>query len=198
MKPLRLDIDRPSSLPLDLALLKADLRIDSHDLDEVLLTQYIPSAVEWAEGVMNRSIIARDHRWVLSGFPVGHDLTITLPRGKTQSVTSVAYSTGGRRKTLKGPSANPPGSDYQEDRHGHAGRLLPLRGGWPSIDTDVLAPVTIIFRAGWPDHMTVPAAIKRALTANVFEQMELIGLLTIRTGFDSEFTEKLLSGWRLF
>lgn len=198
MKALRLDIDRPNAWPLDLALLKADLRIDSNDLDEVLLTQYIPSAVEWAEGVMNRSIIARDHRWVLSGFPTGRDLTITLPRGKTQSVTSVIYFTGGRREMiLRGPSSKPAGSDYQEDRHGHAGRLLPLRGGWPSTDTDVPAPVTITFQAGWPDHKTVPPTIKRALTAHVFEQMELIGLLTIRTGFDSEFTEKLLSSWRI-
>lgn len=196
MKSLRIDIDAPTSLPLDLGTLKSDLRIDGGDMDMVLLEQYIPSAVQWAEGLMRRSIIAREHRWILGGFPDG---VICLPRGITQSVASVAYSSGGVTTTLTGPSSGSPGgTDYQEDLRGHSGRIMPNRGeSWPATDTDVLAPVVITFTAGWTTASLVPEDIKRALTARVFEEMELNGVLVTKSGMDEFFTEKLLSAWRI-
>lgn len=198
MNSITIDIDAPADLPLDLELLKTDLRISTDDLDEVLALQYIPDAVEWAEGAMRRSIVARAHRWILDGFPYCDDLTIYLPRGKVQSVTSVAYSSGGVITTLRGPSSGSPvGTDYQEDLRGHVGRLLPLRGGtWPSVDADVPSPIVITYTAGWT-AATVPADIKRALTASVYGALELDGLLTTKNGFDVEFRDKLISAWRI-
>ena len=198
MKSITIDIDEPDDLPLDLETLKTDLRISSDDLDDVIVEQYIPDAVEWAEGVMRRSIVARVHRWIVSDFPCGYDQTIYLPRGKTQSVTSIVYKSGGIATTLRGVSSGSPvGSDYQEDLRGHQGRIMPNRGeSWPSVDCDVPDPVVITFSAGWP-VASVPADIKRALTARVFGAMELDGLLTIKSGFDAEFAEKLLSGSRV-
>jgi uncharacterized phiE125 gp8 family phage protein len=201
VKSITIDIDEPASLPIDLELLKSDLRISSDSLDDVLMEQYIPDAVSWAEGVMHRAIIAREHRWILSDFPRGTDQTIILPRGKVQSVASIAYSSGGSVTTLTGPSSgtSPVGSDYQEDLRGHAGRLMPNRGSsWPSVDADVIAPVVITFTAGWTNHTTVPADIRRAITASVFEAMELNGLLVTKTGFDVDFRDKLISAWRCF
>lgn len=199
MKSITIDIDEPESLPLDLELLKSDLRISDDTLDEVIVEQYIPDAVSWAEGFMKRSIIARTHRWIISDFPHGWNETITLPRGKTQSVSSIAYSQNGTVTTLTGPSSgSPAGTDYQEDLRGHAGRIMPNRTeSWPDVDCDVPAPVVITFEAGWTAASNVPADIKRALTASVFDAMELNGLLTIRNGFDLEFREKLLSGYRV-
>jgi uncharacterized phiE125 gp8 family phage protein len=199
VKSITIDIDEPASLPIDLELLKSDLRISSDSLDDVLMEQYIPDAVSWAEGVMHRAIIAREHRWILSDFPRISDQIINLPRGKAQSVASVAYSSGGAVTTLTGPTSSPAGTDYQEDLRGHAGRLMPNRGSsWPSVDADVIAPVVITFTAGWTNHTTVPADIRRAITASVFEAMELNGLLVTKTGFDVDFRDKLISAWRCF
>lgn len=199
MTGLRLDIDATATLPLDLETVKDDLRISDDELDSVILCQYIPSAVSWAENTMRRSIISRAHRWILSDFPVGVDQTITLPRGKTQSVASIAYSDGGMVTTLTGPSSgSPAGTDYQEDLRGHSGRIMPNRGeSWPSVDSDVPAPIVITFNAGWLSESVVPADLKRALTARIYDEMELNGLLQIRNGFDVDFTEKLISGWRI-
>lgn len=197
LKAITLDIDAPDQIPFDLELLKSDLRISTDDLDDVLMSQYIPDAVEWAEGAMRRSIMVRDHRWILAEFPCGADQTIRLPRGKVQSVASVAYVAGGVTTTLRGPSSGSPvGSDYQEDLRGHCGRLLPLRGAsWPSVDIDVPSPIVITFRAGWSTADEVPADIKRAMTASVYGALELDGLLTVKGGFDSDFRDKLISGW---
>lgn len=198
MKSITIDIDEPDDLPLDLELLKKDLRIDSDALDEVIMRQYVPDAVSWAEGFMRRSIMVRTHRWILREFPYCVDQTILLPRGKIQSVASIAYSSGGSITTLTGPtSGSPAGTDYQEDLRGHAGRLMPARGSsWPEVDCDVPAPVVITFEAGWLTLDEVPADIKRGLTASVYGAMELDGLLQIRNGFDVEFREKLISAWR--
>lgn len=195
MNEITLDIDAPETIPFDLDLLKADLRIATNDLDDVLMSQYIPDAVEWAEGAMRRSIMARTHRWILSCFPYGADQTIKLPRGKVQGVTSIVYSSGGSPVTLRGPtSGSPVGSDYQEDLRGHCGRLMPLRGAsWPSADIDVPSPIVITYTAGWSTAQDVPADIKRAMTASIHGALELDGLLTVKPGFDFEFRDKLIS-----
>lgn len=197
MNEITIDIDAPDSIPFDLGLLKEDLRIATDDLDDVLMNQYIPDAVEWAEGAMRRSIMARTHRWILECFPYGTDQTIRLPRGKVQGVTSIVYSSAGSPVTLRGPtSGSPVGTDYQEDLRGHVGRLMPNRGeSWPSVDSDVPAPIVITYTAGWSTAQEVPADIKRAMTASIHGAMELDGLLTIKGGFDFEFRDKLISGW---
>jgi uncharacterized phiE125 gp8 family phage protein len=198
VKSITIDIDAPEDIPLDLALLKQDLRIAHDDLDEVIMQQYIPDAVSWAEGAMRRSIVAREHRWILDSFPCGADQTVYLPRGRVQSLTSIVYSSAGQLITLRGPSSGSPiGTDYQEDLRGHQGRVMPNRGGtWPSVDVDVPSPILITFTAGW-NVEDVPADIKRALTASVFGAMELDGLLTTKSGFDADFREKLISAWRI-
>jgi uncharacterized phiE125 gp8 family phage protein len=198
MKSITIDIDAPADLPLDLELLKQDLRIAGDDLDEVIMAQYIPDAVEWAEGVMRRSIIARTHRWILDEFPCGADQTIYLPRGKVQSVTSIAYSSGGSVTTLRGASSGSPvGTDYQEDLRGHVGRIMPNRGeSWPSVDDDVPSPIVITYTAGW-DAADVPADIKRALTVSVADALEGNGVVVVKNGFDIEFRDKLISAWRI-
>lgn len=195
MNEITIDIDAPSTIPFDLQVLKDDLRIATDDFDDVLMNQYIPDAVEWAEGAMRRSIMARTHRWILECFPYGADQTIRLPRGKVQGVTSIVYSSSGSPVTLRGPtSGSPVAADYQEDLRGHRGRLMPLRGeSWPSVDVDVVSPIVITFTAGWTTAQDVPADIKRAMTASIHGAMELDGLLTIKSGYDFEFRDKLIS-----
>lgn len=154
--PLRLDIDPlPEGSPewlIDEALTKKHCRVDFADENTGLIV-YQRAAIRWAENATHRTIIRREHRWVLKEFPVGKDQCIRLPRGKTVSVDSIQYYNNGTAYDLTGPSSgSPAGTDYQEDLRGDdGGVLLPPRGGsWPSVDADVPAPVTITFTAGWP------------------------------------------------
>lgn len=152
--PLRLEIDPlPDSSPwiLDEAMVKKHVRIDFEDEDENL-QDYIAAAILWAEQSTHRTVIARDHRWVLKEFPVEGYGAIRLPRGKTNSVAGIDYSIGGTITTLHGPSSDisPAGSDYQEALSESGAILMPPRTStWPSVDCDVPSPITITFNAGW-------------------------------------------------
>ena len=194
-----MSIDPATALPLDLTMLKLDLRISDDALDSVIAGQYIPAALAWAEGFLHRSLLARPHRWIVSAFPHGADQTIYLPRGVVQSITDIEYSLNGSTVTLTGPtSASPAGTNYQEDISGHRARILPNRGeSWPSVDSDVPVPVQITYQPGWLTEATIPSDIKRGLTAYVYSSMELDGLLQIRPGFDIEHPDKLISAYRL-
>lgn len=198
MKSITIDYDSTNLLPLDLEALKSDLRIDGDSLDDVISTQYIPSAMQWAEAAIKRSLIARAHRWTISDFPRAYPYTLELPRGLVTAIASIAYTTGGSVVTLTGPSSGSPGgTDYQEDLTGHIARVMPLQGTtWPSVDSDVLAPVKITYTAGWLSDKLVPADIRRALTAHIYGEMELDGLLQIRQGYDIDHADKLISAWR--
>src|SRR5690606_19502221 len=106
LSPVRLDIDPivASPPPISLNLVKLQAALESDDLD-VLLPTHLISAIEFAEGIMHRTVIRRTHRWVLRDFPHTQRQEIRLPRGKTRSVTSVAYVAGGQTRTLVGPSS---------------------------------------------------------------------------------------------
>jgi len=174
--PLRLDIDAvpTSPLPLDLALVKSHCAVDFDDQDD-LLTTYIMAAVNAFENTCHRSIVQREHRWVLSAFPIYPYERIWLPRGKTVSVDSVEYVSNGVTIML---ASSPTGTDWQEDLRGDdGGVLLPPQGEqWPTADLDAASPVTITFTAGW-DTAALPQDVLNAL------------LWFIRTSFDDGRTD---------
>lgn len=154
-----------------LARLKDSLRITHDDLDDLIHTEHLPAAVRWAEAFMHRSILAKTHRWIIDAFP---PLAFRLPRGKTQSVTSIAYVKGGATTTLTGPtSGSPMGTDYQEDLRGDLGGIImPNRGtSWPTVDDDVPAPILITFSAGWTAK-TIPQGVTSALMLLVRDLFE--------------------------
>ncbi len=193
-------INGATSTPaLDLDTLKADLRISGDALDDVLTCQYIPAAQAWAERETGRSLISRTIDWIVSDFPGRADnWTFILPGGKVTAIASIDYSINGSIVTLTGPSAGSPGgTDYAEDISGPVARIMPNRGeSWPTVDNDVPQPVKVTYTAGWPNADAIPADLRRALTAYVYGAMELDGLLVIRPGFDADFADKLLSGYR--
>ena len=205
MKSITIDAVAATAMPLDLELVKNDLRITEDDLDAVLTGQYIPAAMAWAEGATRRSMIARVHTWIFDKFPSGTTIYATpwssiiyMPRGIVQSIASIKYSSDGSIVTLTGPSSgSPAGTDYQEDLTGHVARVMPTRGeSWPEVDSDVPQPVKITFTAGWASDKLVPADLRRAMTAYIYGEMEADGLLQIRPGFDFDFADKLISGYR--
>jgi uncharacterized phiE125 gp8 family phage protein len=206
--PLRLDVDALPAPPLTLIdedVLKAHCRIEAADDDE-LLDVYLRSAIGWAEATTHRAILARTHVWVLRDFGRDRLQEIRLPRGRTVSVDGVEYFANGSALTLYGPSSDlsPPGADYQEDLRGDAGAvLMPPRGGsWPSVDSDVPAPVAISFTAGYTGA-DLPADLKYAMMFYVADCYDLRGTpdfdpaMLATSGVRFAPREALISPWRL-
>lgn len=173
LKPILLDIDPIVDVPIALALVKEHCAITGTNQDATLAA-YLRGAFRWAEGFTHRSLIARRHRWVISGFPACRE--IRLPRGKTQSVEGIAYSLNGEISVLYGPSNSPAGTDYQESLLGDDGGLLmPNRtSSWPAADLDVPAPVTISLTAGYSDSQ-LPEDVIPAILFAVDDSLELKG-----------------------
>jgi uncharacterized phiE125 gp8 family phage protein len=166
-----------SPFPLSLSLVKAHLREDSDDFDDII-TLYMRAAVEWAEGAMKRTIYSRAHSWVLDSFPVDTIGEIWLPRGLCSAVESIVYvNTDGVPVTLRGPTGSPVGTGWQESLSGDAGGMLypPLNGaGWPLANSYAAAPVTINFIAGWASA-DVPADIIHAVLFAVADMYDTAG-----------------------
>lgn len=196
MTPLSLDWDADDEFPISLSKVKAQLRIPHDEFDDLITDVHLPGAVNWAEGIMRRSILSKVHRWVIDEFPNG---PIRLPRGKTISISSVAYVSGGSTTTLRGPtSGSPIGTQYQEALRGNdGGILMPLRNGaWPAVDYDVPAPITITFTAGWATA-SVPGDIKAAITQYVSDALDITGAGDLGANTNLCAKEILLSSWTL-
>ncbi|MPZ58444.1 MAG: hypothetical protein GEU91_18515 [Rhizobiales bacterium] len=205
--PLRLDVDpvpAGSTALIDLALIKQHVRVDHDDEDE-LLEMYAAAAISWAEGDTHRTIFQRAHRWIIKDFPHFHRMDIRLPRGKTQSVESIAYVRGGQAGTLIGSSSgSPAGTDYQEDLRSESGGVLmpPQGGSWPSVDCDVPAPVTVNFTAGWAS-VDVPKDLLHAILFWIADAYDLRGTpdfnpaMLNTSGPRFAAREALVSSWRM-
>lgn len=213
--PLKLTWDEPDVTTfLDQTALRAHLAIDGVALDPAL-DLWEQAAIDWAEDYMKRSIMAREHRWVLADFPRGYHRSsahsmraIQLPRGKTIRVNYIDYTLGGQQLRLFGPSASgsPTSEDFQEDLAGDGGgTIMPLRNrDWPSVDYDAVSPVVISFRAGWETAAAVPAAIKHAVMFAIDDMLENRGVQDLAPvaalaaqGKTLEFRESLLGYHRL-
>jgi uncharacterized phiE125 gp8 family phage protein len=201
LRPLRLDVSTldASPLPLDIALVREHLAVDGDDND-ALIESFVLAAISWAEGAMHRTIYSRSHAWVLRDFPRDGYGEIRLPRGKTQSVESVQYSSGGSMVTLTGPSSgSPAGTGYQEDLRGDdGGVLMPARGSsWPSPDADAISPVVINFTAGYL-AAEVPSDIVHGLLFACSDAFELRGSGDMTMfGRNFETRQLLISPYRL-
>lgn len=205
--PLRLDIDEidtdGSPWLIDETFVKRHTRVDFTD-EDVNLQSYVKAALLWAENTTHRTILRREHRWILREFPYGGRMAIRLPRGKTRNVSQIEYSTGGTLTTLRGPSSSPTGADFQEDLRGEEGAvLMPPRGAsWPSVDTDVPSPVIITFIAGWAIE-DVPADLLNGVLMAVADAFDLRGSADVAmakldtSGSRLPAREALISGYML-
>jgi hypothetical protein len=194
----RLDRGTPTTLPVSLQDVKDQLRILDDQFDPLLYDIHIPAAVNWAEGFMHRNIVSRSSTWVIQDFPRGIDESIRLPLGKTQSVTSVAYTQNNSVTTLTGPSSgSPEGTGYREDLTGDSGGVLypPYNETWPSVDTDAPQPIVITFSAGWLAS-EIPGQIKHAIYMYCADAIDVVGGADA-TKANLAAKETLLSSWRL-
>lgn len=188
LSPLRLLIDpfsNDTSPPyVDLSLVKKHCRVDFTD-DDDLINAYIDAGVLWVENTTDRTIFPRAHKWVLSGFPDGRVKTFQLPRGLTQSVASVKYTSGGVLTTL-----DP--ADYQTDLSFDSGGVLyPTYGlSWPTTDEDALTPVEINFTAGYTD---VPQPLMSAIWLSISDAYDMRGASDLSQSLASEVGERFMA-----
>jgi hypothetical protein len=213
--PLKITWDQPDVTTfLDRETLRAHLATDGTALD-LPIALYEQAAINWAENYMRRSIMAREHRWVLADFPRGYhrgDIrsmrAVNLPRGKTVRVNYIDYTLGGQALRFYGPSSggSPPSTDFQEDLAGDmGGTIMPLRNrDWPAVDYDAINPVVISFRGGWETVEEVPASIKHAVMFAIDDMLEVRGVKDLTElqslaaqGRTLEFRESLIGDYRI-
>ena len=190
--------DADTTRPITLGLVKSFLGLLEDDYDDLLTDIHIPAAVQWAEGVMRRSILAKTHRWTMTQFPYWQPFSFQLPRGKTQSITSIKYTAANATVTWTGPSSTVPGTNYREDLGGDAGaNVFPAFAGyWPTVDYYAPQPVLVTFVAGWLPAQ-VPAQIKHAIARYCGDALAVVGATDITQSSDLEAKDALLMPWRL-
>jgi hypothetical protein len=199
IEPLSLSWAADTAFPISVWTIKQHLRISDAQLEPLLNDVHIPAAVQWAEAYMRRSILAKTHYLVLRDFPHEGAQEIELPRGKTQSVTSIVYSSANATTTLRGPtSGSPIGTQYRENlRSDTGGVLYPIyNGAWPYADTMAPEPVLITYSAGWT-AATVPADIKHAICLYCADALEITGAADMGGNTDLAAKERLLDPWKV-
>ncbi len=156
----------PDGLPVELADLKRDLRIDGTDSDERLIG-LLEAAVAYLDGPNGRlghCLVQQTWDWTFDQFPLRADEAVRIPLAPVISVTSVTYVDG------NGDSATWSSALWQLANAGHRARLAPAYGQtWPSARRQLDA-ITVRLVLGYaretgqvPGH-AVPAALKRGLT----------------------------------
>lgn len=195
---IAIEWDAPTSYPLDLRRIKEQLRIDHDELDDLIMNQHLPAAFEWAEGETHRSLISREHRWILSQFPSTGFGTIRLPRGKTQSVSGIDYISNTATVSLAGPSSSPAGTAWIEDLGSDAGgRLLPAQTEfWPSADENHPTPVKITFHAGYL-AADFPNDLALAIMFYIGDALFMTNAADLPRGADPFFKDALVSSYRI-
>ncbi|RTL42753.1 MAG: hypothetical protein EKK48_12270 [Candidatus Melainabacteria bacterium] len=139
----------PNAEPLDLAEVKAHLRVD-HDDQDLLIQGLITASREFAENYTQRSFITQEITQTHDCFPNGSrpDDTriIELEKGPVQAVLAVQYF-----DEVAGAYATIDPADYQVSlTSDNKDRLAPAPGkNWPSTNPERLDAVKIRSRCGY-------------------------------------------------
>jgi uncharacterized phiE125 gp8 family phage protein len=161
-------ITPPVAVPISLAEIKAQCRVDSED-ESALLAGYVRSAVDHIESTTGLRLITQTWAWTVDCFPRHHrwDGYLRLPLSPVQSITSITYldANTGAQQTL---------ASFVYSLNGDRVTLAP-NAAWPSVwrgrDT-----ITIVFTAGYGDNWnSVPESLRQAvqmLAAYWFSQRE--------------------------
>ena len=186
-------ITAPTVQPLTLAEVKAHLRVDHSDEDD-LIAAYIEAATSYADGeygFLGRALVTQTWELVIDTFPT-HEIKIPLP--PLQSVESVKYDDGdGVEQTLST-------SLYTVDSALEPGWIVPPVGtGWPSSVFDGINSVRVRYVAGYDPttdspvdlRANIPRAIRQALLLLIgamYQQREevVIGVSVMKMPWASE------------
>jgi len=136
--------------------LTSDLSLD--------LTDKIKEAIDRVEGMSRRSLRAASFRLVLDDWPVS--CIIPLDRYPLIGVSSVKY----RRDTDGAWTPMTLDTDYKVDKLSKPARILMINP--PSLYTDELSKIEIIFSAGHVTNSTVPPKARQAVKLLVGTEFE--------------------------
>lgn len=159
-------VTAPATEPLSLAEAKAQLRVDTDDENDLILT-LIGAAREYGETFTHRAFITQTWDLQLDGFPFqvldtnSATGAIVIPKPPCTSVTSITYvDMQGVTQTWdptlwtldnpQGPKARP-------------ARIVPAYFQIYPVTRWVPNAATVRFKAGYGDASTVPFAIKAAM-----------------------------------
>lgn len=162
---------QPAEEPITLNELKAHLRIDGTDEDQ-LLGIYLTAARQQCEHESRRAFVTQTLKLQLEAWP--HGDRIALPRPPLQSVTSIVYT------DVTGNSNTMSASDYIVDIDGEPGHIYLAYGKtWPSTTLRPGPSIAITYIAGYGEPEAVPATYKQAiqlLSGHYYENREAIVL----------------------
>lgn len=145
----------PATLVVSLAEVKAWLKIDGDDEDD-LLTSLIASATAECEAYSGLSFITRNRTVKLSSFS-GKD--VILPYGPVTALTSIEYTDeDDAPQTIDS-------SDYTVDIASGLARVR-VTESWPYTNRS-LSNVVVTYVAGYADAAAVPEVIKKAIKQKV-------------------------------
>jgi uncharacterized phiE125 gp8 family phage protein len=178
-------ITPPATLPVNLAIAKANMRVDGDDMD-VLITSWIKGIVAVLEHEIGQCLIEQTWRVTLDCFPEA----IKLPH-PVLSITSVKYfDVNGTEKTLE-PAA------YRLCRARYQSHLMPARGGaWPATLADADVTVELVCGHG-AAPADVPENVQLYILAKLVEQFDPATRLE-RDTVQSAFVERLLDACRSY
>lgn len=133
-------VTAPTTLAVDLATAKLELRAQSGNIEDSLLTRYITAATERAEHETGRAVMDQEWELILDEFPAAE---IELAKPPVRSITSVTYlDANGALQTLAG-------SAYALDADLLPAWLFPAVGtSWPATQA-VANAVRVRFRCGY-------------------------------------------------
>lgn len=160
-----------ASLPVDLNMAKAHLKVDDADTaEEALITDLIESGrerLDGRDGVLNRALITQTWDWTLDRFPRNRTHYLEVPLPPLQSITSITYTDSAGAAQTWGSSL------YQVDTASEPARIQPaFNESWPST-RDELNAVTVRLIAGYgASPGFVPTPIRQAILFLVTDAYE--------------------------
>lgn len=135
-------ITPPAVEPVSLAEVKAHLRVDHSDEDD-LISALIQASRELCEAFQNRTLITTVLELVCDGFPGS---VISLPRPPLQGVTSITATDEAGVDTVVSAA------DYLVSTAGVLGRVVLKSGSsWPAVTLQEVDGFVVRYTAGYGD-----------------------------------------------
>lgn len=200
----------PDHFPVTVAEAKAHMALEHNDDDDTI-SGFIATAVEAAQLILGRQLVAASYELQLSQFPAAHcwgqkprenHNAIDLPNPPLIEVTSVTYlDADGLRQTL-------PAERYTVDVDSLVGNILPAYGlAWPAARF-YPGSVRIAYSCGWPmdDNTrppvwTGPKSIKTWImvrVATMYENRESIVTGQAAAELPRSYVDGLLDAHRIY